>query len=175
MPVDALGDAVETRDLIMNTPRNVALATPAHRQAFIIASHLNNKKVPYKGILGTSIIKLFDLTIGATGHNRTSLKENGFTYKEVSLEAYSHARYYPGSEKLWLKILFDENSGVIYGGQAVGFDGVDKRLAVLATAIHAKMTVADLPELELAYAPPYSGSKDPINILGYKAAAQLED
>ncbi|MFA1822886.1 CoA-disulfide reductase [Virgibacillus oceani] len=170
----ALGDVVETRDLVMNTPRNVALATPAHRQAFIIASHLNNKQIPYKGTLGTSIIKLFDLTIGATGHNRTTLKKHGVTYKEVSIGSYSHARYYPGSDKLWLKVLFDENTGVIYGAQAVGFEGVDKRLAVLATAIHAKLTVADLPELELAYAPPYSSSKDPINILGYKASAQLE-
>ncbi|GAB3807835.1 CoA-disulfide reductase [Virgibacillus kimchii] len=171
----ALGDAVETKDLIMNTPRNVALASPAHRQAYIIASHLSNNQIPYKGTLGTSIIKLFDLTIGAAGHNRTSLNKHGVTFKEVSLEARSHAGYYPGSDKLWLKVLFDEKSGLIYGGQAVGFEGVDKRLAVLATAIHAKMTVADLPELELAYAPPYSSPKDPINVLGYKAVAQLED
>jgi NADPH-dependent 2,4-dienoyl-CoA reductase/sulfur reductase-like enzyme len=171
----ALGDVVETRDLVMNTPRNVALATPAHRQAFIIAGRLNNKQIPYKGTLGTTIIKLFDLTIGAAGHNRTSLKKHGFTYKEASLESYSHARYYPGSDKLWLKVLFDEKTGVIYGGQAAGFEGADKRLAVLATAIHAKLTVADLPELELAYAPPYSSSKDPINILGYKASSQLEN
>lgn len=170
----ALGDAVETRDLIMDIPRNVKLATPAHRQAFVIASHLNNKEIPYKGILGTSIIKLFDLTIGAAGHNRTSLNKQGFTYKEASLETYSHARYYPGSDKLWVKVLFDEKTGVIYGAQAAGFDGVDKRLAVLATAMHAKLTVADLQELELAYAPPYSSPKDPVNVLGYKAAAQLE-
>jgi NADPH-dependent 2,4-dienoyl-CoA reductase/sulfur reductase-like enzyme len=171
----ALGDAVETNDLIINTPRNVALASPAHRQAYIIAAHLNKRKIPYKGTLGTSIIKLFDLTIGAAGHNRSSLNRQGITYKEASLESYSHAGYYPGSDKLWLKILFDEKSGVIYGGQAVGFEGADKRLAVLATAIHAKLTVDMLPELELAYAPPYSSPKDPVNVLGYKAAAQLED
>jgi NADPH-dependent 2,4-dienoyl-CoA reductase/sulfur reductase-like enzyme len=171
----ALGDAVETRDLVMDTARSIALASPAHRQAYIIASHLNNKAVPYKGTLGTSIIKLFDLSVGATGHNRTSLNKQGVTYREASLEAYSHARYFPGSDKLWLKILFDEKTGTIYGGQAAGFDGVDKRLAVLATAIHAKLTVADLPELELGYAPPYSTPKDPINVLGYKAAAKLDN
>ena len=169
----ALGDAVETKDQLTNAPRRIALAWPAHRQAFIIASHLNGQNIPYGGTLGSAILKIFDLTVGATGNGSTLLKQSGLTFKEASLKTYSNARYYPGSEKIWLKVLFDEKTGAIYGGQVVGFAGVDKRLAVLATAIKGNLTVADLPELELAYAPPYSSSKDPINILGYKAASQL--
>ncbi|WP_256200811.1 hypothetical protein [Virgibacillus halodenitrificans] len=95
-------------------------------------------------------------------------------FQTASLETMSNASYYPGAEKLWIKVLFDEAHGRIYGAQAVGYAGVDKRLAVLATALKAGLTVADLPELELAYAPPYSSPKDPINILGYKAAAMLK-
>ncbi|PAV28088.1 CoA-disulfide reductase [Virgibacillus profundi] len=170
----ALGDAVETMDQITKTTRHVALAWPAHRQAFIIASHLDGEIIAYSGTLGSAILKIFDLTVGATGHTSTSLKRLGYTFKEATLSTYSYARYYPGSDKLWLKVLFDEKSGAIYGAHVVGFAGADKRLAVLATAIKAKLTVADLPELELAYAPPYSSSKDPINILGYKASAALE-
>lgn len=171
----ALGDAVETKDSVTGTPVNVALAPPAHRQAYVIARYLNQQSVPYRGTLGTSIIKLFDLTIGATGHNSNSLKEQNISFKETELGGASRAGYYPGSEKVWLKVLFDEESGQIYGGQAVGFDRVDKRLAVLATAIHGRMTVNDLEELELGYAPPYSGAKDLVNVLGYKAASKLGD
>ncbi|MEC5424193.1 CoA-disulfide reductase [Virgibacillus sp. C22-A2] len=170
----ALGDVVETKDLITETPRHIALAWPAHRQAFIIASHLNGERIPYKGTLGSAILKVFDLTVGAAGHNSASLKKLGIPFKEAVIESYSHVRYYPGSDKLWIKILFDEESGRLYGAHTVGFEGVDKRLAVLSTAISAKLNVADLPELELAYAPPYSNAKDPINILGYKASAMLK-
>lgn len=170
----ALGDAVETKDQITQAPRSIALAWPAHRQAYIIASHLNGETISYNGTLGSAILKIFDLTVGATGNNRTRLKQQGFTSKEATLKTFSNARYYPGSDRVWLKILFDEKTGAIYGGQVVGFAGADKRLAVLATAIKGNLTVADLTELELAYAPPYSSSKDPINILGYKAASLLE-
>ncbi|WP_373895349.1 CoA-disulfide reductase [Virgibacillus sp. CBA3643] len=169
----ALGDAVETKDLITQTPTHTALAWPAHRQAFVIASHLNGGNIPYKGTLGSAVLKVFDLTVGATGHNSASLKKLGYTFKETTLRSYSHAGYYPGSEKLWLKVLFDDKTGTLYGAHVVGFDGVDKRLAILTTAITAKLTVADLPELELAYAPPYSSPKDPVNILGYKASSML--
>ncbi|GAB3042783.1 CoA-disulfide reductase [Virgibacillus ainsalahensis] len=169
----ALGDAVETKDLITGKPRHIALAGPAHRQAFVIASHLNNEMVPYKGIIGTSIMKLFDLTIGATGHNKNTLNEAGIRFKEAVLHSYSHAKYYPGSGKLWIRILFDEKTGILYGANVVGFDGVDKRLGVLATAIKAKLTTAELEEVELGYAPPYSSPKDPINIIGYKASSML--
>lgn len=170
----ALGDAVETKDFSTGSPRHVALAWPAHRQAFIIAIHLNGGEIPNKGIIGSAILKIFDLTAGATGLTSTLLKQMGRTFKEATLQAHSHAGYYPGSEKIWLKILFDGQTGTIYGAHVVGYDGVDKRLAVLATAMKGKLSVADLPELELAYAPPYSNSKDPVNILGYKASAMLE-
>ncbi|MFC2949551.1 CoA-disulfide reductase [Virgibacillus sediminis] len=169
----ALGDAVETKDFFTGEPRHVALAWPAHRQAYLIASHLAGEQVNNHGIIGTSIFKLFDLTIGSTGHNKETLKDAGIPYKEASLETYSHAKYYPGSEKLWLKILFDADKGTIYGCDVIGLDGADKRLGVLATAIRGKLTVADLEELELGYAPPYSAPKDPINILGYKANQQM--
>jgi len=170
----ALGDAVETKDFLTDSNRYAALAWPAHRQAFIIASHLQKSKIPYHGTLGSAILKVFDLTVAATGHTTSSLEDLGYSFKEVTLDTYSHAGYYPGSEKLSLKILFDSKNGTIYGSQGVGLAGVDKRLAVLTTAIKGKLTVADLPELELAYAPPYSSPKDPVNIIGYKAVAMLE-
>ncbi|MFD1039984.1 CoA-disulfide reductase [Virgibacillus byunsanensis] len=170
----ALGDVVETNHYLTNTPSHIALAWPAHRQAFIIASHLDGEQVPYRGTLGSAILKVFDLDVGVTGHSSTTLNELGINFKEASLEARSHAGYYPGSEKIHIKILFDPHNGKIYGAQVVGGHGVDKRIAVLVTAIQGKLTVKDLPELELPYAPPYSSPKDPINILGYKASAMLE-
>lgn len=169
----ALGDAVETNDFATDSPRHVALAWPAHRQAFIIASHLNGEKIAYKGTLGTAILKAFDLTVGSAGHTSVSLEQQGISFKETVLQAHSHASYYPGAEKLWLKILFNDQDGTIYGAQSVGYGGADKRLAVLATAIKAKLTVTDLPDLELGYAPPFGNSKDPVNMLGYKASAML--
>jgi len=170
----ALGDAVETKDFLTDSNRYAALAWPAHRQAFVIASHLQKIKIPYRGTLGSAILKAFDLTVAATGHTTSSLENLGYSFKEVTLDTYSHAGYYPGSEKLSLKILFDSKNGTIYGAQGVGLAGVDKRLAVLTTAIKGKLTVADLPELQMAYAPPYSSPEDPVNIIGYKAVAMLE-
>lgn len=170
----ALGDAVEIKDFQNGAPRHIALAGPAHRQAYIIASHLAGEPIPYKGSTGASILKVFDLTVAASGNISHTLKEQDYPFEETTLHSYEHAGYYPGSQKLTLKILFDANSGIIYSAQVVGFGGVDKRHAVLATAMKGNMTVYDLAELELAYAPPYSSPKDPINILGYKAIAQLE-
>ncbi|MGX4670352.1 CoA-disulfide reductase [Cerasibacillus sp. JNUCC 74] len=171
----ALGDAVETKDFITGEPRNIALAWPAHRQAFIIANHINGKSIPYYGTIGSSILRLFDLTLGATGLNRYRLETQKIDYKEAKIETLSSAGYFPGADKLWIKILFDAANGRIYGGQVVGYAGADKRLAILSTAIKSKLTVYDLPELELAYAPPYSSPKDPINILGYKAITLLAE
>lgn len=170
----ALGDAVEVKDFLTDTPKHVALAGPAHRQAYVIASHLQGINIPYKGALGSAILKVFDLTVAATGHTTASLGKLGRKFKQVVLETYDHAGYYPGSGKMFLKVLFDPDNGVIYGAQGAGSAGVDKRIAVLTTAIKGKLTVADLSELELAYAPPYSRPKDPVNILGYKAAAVLD-
>ncbi|TFJ91915.1 CoA-disulfide reductase [Lentibacillus salicampi] len=170
----ALGDAVQTNDLLTRTPRHVALAGPAHRQAFIIAHHLQGGNTPYAGVQGTAIFKIFDLSAGAVGLNKTVLNQLGINYKEAVHEALSHAGYYPNARKICIKVLFDAENGRLYGAQAVGREGIDKRLAVLATAMKANMTVRDLPELELGYAPPYSSPKDPINSLGYKAESMLE-
>ncbi|TMN22812.1 CoA-disulfide reductase [Lentibacillus cibarius] len=170
----ALGDAVETNDRLVRTPRHIALAWPAHRQAYIIASHLHGADAAYNGTQGSAIFKVFDLTVGATGLNKAALDKLGINYQEVTHKARSHAGYYPGAEKVSIKILFDQADGTIYGAQVVGKDGADKRLAVLTTAMKGKLTVHDLPDLELAYAPPYSSPKDPINIIGYKAASMLK-
>jgi len=171
----ALGDVVETKDFLTGSPRHIALAWPAHRQAYIIANHLNGKKTPDTGNYGSAILKVFDLTVAATGHNSYTLQKEGILYKEVVLETYSHAAYYPGSEKLWIKIFFDKDNGQIYGANVVGYGGVDKRMAVLATALKGKLSVFDLPELELGYAPAYSSSKDPINAIGYKAQEVMKE
>ncbi|ASK61114.1 CoA-disulfide reductase [Virgibacillus phasianinus] len=165
----ALGDAVETSDYMTSTTRHVALAWPAHRQAFIIASYLNENKIPYQGTLGSAIFKVFDLSVASTGHSAAALDELGIDYQEVKHEALSHAGYYPGAEKICIKVLVDKTKQTILGAQVIGENGVDKRLAVLATAIKGGLTVTDLTELELAYSPPYSSPKDPINIIGYKA------
>ncbi|WP_010529647.1 CoA-disulfide reductase [Lentibacillus jeotgali] len=170
----ALGDAIQTNDLLTGTPRHVALAGPAHRQAFILVNHLQGGTNPYAGVQGTAIFKVFNLSAGATGLNKAVLKHLDINYKEAVHEGLSHAGYYPSAEKITLKVLFDAENGRIYGAQAVGREGVDKRLAVMATVMKAKMTVYDLPELELGYAPPYSSPKDPINVLGYKAESMLE-
>lgn len=168
----ALGDAVETKDFLTGSPRYIALAWPAHRQAYIIASHLNGGQTPYHANQGSAILKVFDLTVALTGHSSKTLAEEGIDFKETFLPSYSHAAYYPGSEKLWIKIFYSKESGLLYGANVVGFDGVDKRMAVLATAIKGKLTIADLSELELGYSPAYSSSKDPINSIGYKALSE---
>lgn len=170
----AIGDAAETKDFLTKEPRHIPLAWPAHRQAYFTASHLMGRDVPNPGQIGTAILKLFTLTIGSTGHNSYTLNDMGYEFKEAVLETRSHAPYYPGAEKLWLKILFDPEKGTIYGAQSVGYGGADKRLAVLATAMKGNLSVTDLPDLELAYAPPYSSSKDPVNAIGYKASEMLE-
>ncbi|HLQ72257.1 MAG TPA: CoA-disulfide reductase [Bacillota bacterium] len=170
----ALGDAVQIKDFHNDKPRHVALAGPAHRQAYIIAMHLAGEAVPYTGTIGASIFKVFDLTVAVSGNTEKVLQEYGYQYKSTILNGFEHAGYYPGSQKLTLKILFDAKTGIIYSAQVIGFGGVDKRHAVLATAMKGNMTVYDLAGLELAYAPPYSSPKDPINLLGYKAIAQME-
>lgn len=170
----ALGDAVQITDFHSGGPRHTPLAGPAHRQAYIIAMHLAGTPVAYRGTIGASILKVFDLTVAASGNNETALQQLGWNYEKTTLSTYEHAGYYPGSRKLTLKILFNPETGIIYSGQAVGFGGADKRHAVLATAIKGGLTVFDLVDLELAYAPPYSRPKDPVNILGYKAIAQVE-
>lgn len=170
----AIGDVIETNDFLTGTPRHVALAGPAHRQAIIAAGHMQGDKIEYSGVQGSAIFKVFDLTVGSTGLNAAVLDHLDIEYKTVTHEALSHAGYYPGAEKICIKILFDAKTGLLYGAQVIGREGADKRLAVLATAMKGRMTVHTLTELELAYAPPYSSPKDPVNVIGYKATSKLE-
>lgn len=165
----ALGDASENSDMITGDPKRVPLAWPAHRQAFLIAQKLQGNAIPKKGLLGTSVVKIFSLTVAMTGLNERTIRKKGLAYKTVVHQGNSNAGYYPDHAKIMLKIHFDSASRKILGAQCIGGKGVDKRIDVLVTAVYAGLTVDDLQELELSYAPPYSSPKDPINMAGYKA------
>lgn len=171
----AIGDAIEVTDYVNGRPTHIPLAWPANRQGRIVADHINGRNVRYKGTLGTAIAKVFDMTVAATGNNEKTLQRLGIQYEALHIHPNSHASYYPGAFPIALKLLFDRKTGRIFGAQAVGYDGVDKRIDVIATAIKGGMTVFDLPDLELAYAPPYSSAKDPVNMAGYVATNMIED
>jgi CoA-disulfide reductase len=164
----AVGDAVEVVDFINHQSTAVPLAGPANKQGRIAADNIVGLNTTYKGTQGTSIIKVFGLTAASTGNNERILKRLNIPYKTITVHPSSHATYYPGAMMMTLKLIFDEN-GKILGAQAVGNDGVDKRIDVLATAIRFGGTVTDLTELELCYAPPFSSAKDPVNMAGYVA------
>jgi len=170
----AVGDAVEIEDVVTGRPTSVALAGPANKQGRIAADNAMGRKSLYKGGLGTSIVKVFDLTIGGTGPNERQLLKHGIPFRVSYTHSGSHASYYPGSSPIAIKLLFAPGNGKILGAQIIGCSGVDKRIDVLATAIHGSMTVFDLEELELAYAPPYSSAKDPVNIAGFAASNILK-
>lgn len=165
----AIGDAAENIDFITGDAKRVPLAWPAHRQAYIVAKHISGEKIPFKGLLGTSICKVFSLSVASTGLNEQTLIANQIDYTSVIQKSLSNAGYYPDHAKIFLKIHYDPSSRKVLGAQVVGGKGVDKRIDVLATAIYAGLTVDDLQALELAYAPPYSAPKDPINMVGYRA------
>ncbi len=166
----AIGDAIEVTDYINGNVRMIPLAGPANRQGRIVANNIYGKAEKYKGTLGTSIAKVFDITVAATGNNEKRLKQLNVDYEAVHIHPASHAGYYPGAAPIALKLLFDPTTGKILGAQAVGMDGVDKRIDVIATAIKGNLTVFDLTEVELSYAPPYSSAKDPVNMAGYVAS-----
>ncbi|MDO4719838.1 MAG: FAD-dependent oxidoreductase [Peptostreptococcaceae bacterium] len=171
----AIGDAVETIDYIYGGKAAVPLASPANRQGRIAADRICGMDSKYRGVLGTAVAKVFDLTASSTGHNEKALRRMGRTdYKAIHLHPGSHAGYYPGAFPISLKLIFELPSGKILGAQAVGYEGVEKRIDVLSTAIKAKMNVRDLADLELAYAPPYSSAKDPVNMAGYIAGNILD-
>jgi len=170
----AVGDAVEVRDIVTGFPTLTALAGPANKQARIAADNALGRKSIFTGTLGTSVVKVFDMVLAATGANEKFLKKHDIPYLASYTHSGSHAGYYPGATNTSVKILFSPGTGKVLGAQIVGRKGVDKRIDVLATAIRAKMTVYDLEELELAYAPPYSSAKDPINICGFVAANILK-
>jgi len=170
----AVGDAVEVRDIVTGFPTVTALAGPANKQARIAADNALGRKSIFTGTLGTSVVKVFDMVLASTGANEKFLKKHDIPYLVSYTHSGSHAGYYPGATNTSIKILFSLGTGKVLGAQIVGKKGVDKRIDVLATAIRAKMTVYDLQELELAYAPPYSSAKDPINICGFVAANILK-
>lgn len=165
----AVGDAIVVNQVLDGTPTLIPLASPANRQGRQVADNLAGLDRPNRGSLGTAIVRTFDLTAAATGFSEQQAKEKGLAVSVVHVRGTSHAGYFPGGTPLLLKLIFNADSGTIYGAQGVGQAGVDKRLDVLATAIKGGLTVADLPELELTYAPPFGSAKDPVNMLGYAA------
>lgn len=165
----AAGDAIEVMEFVTKTKSFIPLAGPANKQGRIIADHICGIDSKYTGTQGTSILKCFDLTVACTGINERMAKSHGIDYEKSFTYSASHASYYPNATDMSIKLLFEKSDGRILGAQIVGKDGVDKRCDVIATAIRANMTVFDLTELELSYAPPYSSAKDPVNMAGYVA------
>ncbi len=165
----AVGDAVEVTDFVTGQKAFVPLAGPANKQGRVAADNICGIKSAYGGTQGTGILKCFDLTVATTGINEKTAVRLELDYEKSFTYSASHASYYPGAVNMSVKILFDKKTGQLYGAQVVGFEGADKRLDVLAVAIRAQMTVFDLTGLELAYAPPYSSAKDPVNMAGFVA------
>lgn len=165
----ALGDAAMVRDLTFDEPALVPLASIANKQARIVADRICGKSAVSQPVQGTAIVKVFDLTVGLTGANERSLCAHKVSYEKTFTFSASHAGYYPGGEFMFIKLLFQKTDGLLLGAQIVGGAGVDKRIDVLAAMIRQHATVYDLTELELAYAPPFSSAKDPVNMAGFVA------
>ena len=170
----AIGDVIETEDLVAGGTRLVPLAGPANRQGRIVADHIAGKETALTGSLATNIVRVFDLTVAGTGANEKTLRRTGIPYEKSYTHPASHAGYYPGAVPMVMKLLFLPDSGRILGAQVLGVDGVDKRIDVLATAVRARMNVHDLAELDLAYAPQFGSAKDALNIAGYVANNVVE-
>ncbi len=164
----AIGDMIEVTDFVTQEATHVPLAWPANRQGRLVADVLNGLPIHYPGTAGTSVAKVFELTIAATGNSERLLKQKGIDYQAIHLHPNSHAGYYPGASPIHLKLLFD-SSGKILGAQAIGTKGVEKRIDVIATAMRFGAKADELASIELSYAPPYSSAKDPVNLLGYTA------
>lgn len=163
----AVGDAVQIKNFVTDTDALISLAGPANKQGRIAADNICGGNSRYMGGQGSSVIKIFDMTAAATGINEKTAKTLGIAADKVILSPMSHAGYYPGGKVMTLKVLFEKDTCRLLGAQIVGFEGVDKRIDVIATAIRAGMKAYDLAELDLAYAPPYSSAKDPVNMAGY--------
>lgn len=163
----AVGDAVAITHAVSNQKKLISLAGPANKQARIAADNICGMNSYYKGSIASSVIKVFDMTAAKTGLNEREIKEIGYDYDKVILSPTNHASYYPNAKVMTLKVLYDKKSLEILGAQAVGYDGVDKRIDVIATAIFTKLKAPMLKDLDLVYAPPYSSSKDPVNLAGY--------
>ena len=163
----AAGDAVQIKNFVTGQDTLVPLAGPANKQGRIAADNICGIDSRYPGAQGSSILKAFDLTAAATGLSETAAKQAGIAADKVILSPMSHAGYYPGGKVMTMKVVFEKGTGRLLGAQIAGYEGVDKRIDVLSVAIHAKMQAAQLKDLELAYAPPFSSAKDPVNMAGY--------
>ena len=165
----AVGDAVEVEDFITKKPAFIPLAGPANKQGRIAADNIAGYESVYTGTQGSAVLKLFDMTVATTGLNEKSATAAGIDYDKTYTYSASHATYYPGAAQMSIKALWDKKTLKIIGAQIVGFDGVDKRMDVLATAIRLGAKITDLTTLELCYAPPFGSAKDPVNMLGFVA------
>ncbi|MCE9552984.1 MAG: FAD-dependent oxidoreductase [Planctomycetes bacterium] len=169
----AVGDAIEVTDFVLGNATQVPLAGPANRQGRLAADHIFGREIRFRGTQGTAIVRVFELTAATTGASEKSLQRAGQAFRKVYIHPANHAGYFPGAQQMTLKLLFAPDTGRVLGAQAVGGEGVDKRIDVLAVAIQAGMTVYDLEESELAYAPQYGSAKDPVNMAGFVAAGLL--
>ncbi|HPY77082.1 MAG TPA: FAD-dependent oxidoreductase [Anaerohalosphaeraceae bacterium] len=170
----AIGDAIEVQNPVIQQPALIPLAGPANKQGRMAADNICGLKRTYPGTVGTGILKIFDLTAAMTGVTETALQKAQVDYEKIYLHPAQHVGYYPGAKLMHIKALFDKKQGRILGAQIVGADGVDRRIDLLAAAIQKSMTVYDLMDLELAYAPPYGSGKDPINMVGFVGANVLD-
>ncbi|EHL98912.1 CoA-disulfide reductase family protein [Lentilactobacillus parafarraginis F0439] len=170
----AVGDAILVKQLITGKLTSIPLASPANRQGRQVADVIMGLNRRNQGGIGTAIVRSFDMAAASTGLNRRQLDEAGIAYQTIHITGQSHAAYYPGGTPLSLKVMFDAKTGQLYGAQAVGKVSADKRIDVLSVAIKAKMSISDLPELELSYAPPFGSAKDPVNMAGYAGENLLE-
>ncbi len=160
------GDLIEVKNYITNQNQYIPLAGPANRHGHIIADNILGKKIKYRASLGTSLLKIFELTVGMTGINEAMAEELAIEYESVYIHAKSHASYYPGAKPLTIKLIFAKEDYRILGAQIIGEDGVDKRIDVISTAIQSGVKAYELDDVELAYAPPYGSAKDPVNVAG---------
>lgn len=163
----AVGDAVQVKHFVSGEDSLISLAGPANKQGRIAADNICGKDSRYSGSQGSSIIKVFDMTAAVTGLNERNAEKAGLSVDKVILSPMSHAGYYPGGKVMTMKVVFEKETYRLLGAQIVGYEGVDKRIDVLATSIRAGMKATDLKELDLAYAPPYSSAKDPVNMAGF--------
>ena len=163
----AAGDAVQVKHFVTGQEALISLAGPANKQGRIIADNICGGDSRYPGSQGSSVIKVFDMTAATTGMNETNARKAGLDVDTVILSPMSHAGYYPGGKVMTMKVVFEKETYRLLGAQIVGYEGVDKRIDVLATAIHAGMKATELKDLDLAYAPPYSSAKDPVNMAGF--------
>ena len=169
----AVGDIVQVNHFQTKKPTSIALAGPANKQGRIAADNIAGRNSEYKGVLGASVVKIFDLTVASVGLTEKQLKNLNLNYNKIYIHPNNHAGYYPGAEPITIKLIFEVPNGKILGAQAVGGSGTEKRIDIISTVMKFKGTVFDLEELELTYAPPYGSAKDPVNMAGFVAANYL--